>query len=533
MTGTWQLFRLALRRDRVVLPLWTILLGLFPALVASSFANLYPDPAELQKFAASMSSPSLTAVYGPIWAPNLGGLTAWRSSIVLLIVALASAFVVIRHSRAEEEQGRRELLGSTVVGRQAGLAAAMLVGLLAATVVGVLTAAGTAAGTAAAGADATGSVALGLQYFLACVLFGTIAGLVAQLTQSARTARWISGAILIGSLLLRMVGDAGGDLDSPLSWASPIGFLQRLRPYADERWWIAAVVLAVIAVLGAVAYRLNAARDLDAGLIAPRPGPARASRALGSPLGLAWRLQRSTLFGWLIGYAVLGLFLGSAADAAVDAIQDSPELGDAIARLGGGATIGDMVIGSGMAIIGIGAAAQGVQAALRARAEETALRAEPVLAAAVGRRRWAAGHMLFAFVGPALGLAVAGLFIGTGYVSASGESAGSIGRVVGAGLAQVPAVWFTVAVVVVLFGLLPRLTSLGWAVLAFFLLLGQLGAVLQLSQWALDLSPFTHLPKLPGGEVTATPLVWLVALAAVLTAAGFAGFRRRDLANGG
>ncbi|GAA1846355.1 ABC transporter permease [Asanoa iriomotensis] len=529
MTGTWHLFRLALRRDRVVLPLWTILLGLFPGLVASSFASLYPDPAELAKFAASMSNPSLTAVYGPVWSPTLGGLTAWRSSIVLLIVCLLAAFTVIRHTRAEEEQGRRELLGATVVGRAAGLASALLVLLVAAVVVGGLT----AVGTAAAGADGGGSLALGLQYFLACLLFGAIAAVLAQVAQSARTARWIAGAVLIGSFLLRMLGDAGGDLDSPLSWISPIGFLQRIRPFADERWWLAAVVLVVVAVLAAVAYRLNVRRDLDAGLIAPRPGPARAPRALLSPLGLAWRLQRSTLFGWLVGYAVLGVFLGSATDAAVDAVRDSPELADAIARIGTGTSIADMVIATGMAIIGIGAAGQGVQAALRARGEESALRAEPLLAAAVGRLRWASSHLLFAFLGPALGLLVAGVFLGVGYGSASGEGAGAIGRVVGAAAVQVPAVWFTVAIVVLLFGLVPRLTSLGWAVLAFFLLLGQLGAILQLSQWALDLSPFTHLPALPGGDLTVTPLVWLVAIAAALTAAGLAGFRRRDVASGG
>ncbi|GIF65549.1 tetronasin ABC transporter integral membrane protein [Asanoa ishikariensis] len=529
MTGTWQLFRLNLRRDRVVLPLWTILLGLFPGLVASSFASLYPDPAELAEFAASMSNPSLTAVYGPIWSPSLGGMTSWRSSIVLLIVALATAFTVIRHTRAEEEQGRRELLGATVVGRGAGLAAALLVALLASAVVGGLT----ALGTAAAGADGTGSVALGLQYALACLLFGAIAAVVAQLTQGARTARWISGAVLIGAFLLRMLGDAGGDLNSPLSWISPIGFLQRIRPYADERWWVAGVVVLVVALLAAAAYRLNAVRDLDAGLIASRPGPARAPRALLSPLGLAWRLQRSTLFGWLIGYAVLGVFLGSATDAAVDAVKDSPDLGDVIGRLGGGASIADMVIAAGLAIMGIGAAGQGVQAALRARSEESALRAEPILAAAVGRTRWIGGHLLFAFFGPALGLLVAGVFLGIGYGTASGEGGGAIGRVTGAAAVQVPAVWFTVAIVVLLFGLLPRLTSLGWGVLAFFLLLGQLGAILQLSQWALDLSPFSHLPALPGGDLTVTPLVALVALAAVLTSVGLVGFRRRDLASGG
>ena len=61
------------------------------------------------------------------------------------------------------------------------------------------------------------------------------------------------------------------------------------------------------------------------------------------------------------------------------------------------------------------------------------------------------------------------------------------------------------------------------------ILLGLFGNLLQLDQWMLDLSPFTHIPKLPGGEISAEPLVWLVSVAAVLTMAGFVGFRRRDL----
>jgi putative exporter of polyketide antibiotics len=56
-----------------------------------------------------------------------------------------------------------------------------------------------------------------------------------------------------------------------------------------------------------------------------------------------------------------------------------------------------------------------------------------------------------------------------------------------------------------------------------------LGEPLRLDQWTLDLSPFAHLPRLPAAAFTATPLAWLLATAAVLAAAGLAGFRRRDL----
>lgn len=83
---------------------------------------------------------------------------------------------------------------------------------------------------------------------------------------------------------------------------------------------------------------------------------------------------------------------------------------------------------------------------------------------------------------------------------------------------------------VALFGALPRLVAFGsWAALGAFLLLGQFGKLLQLDQWMLDLSPFTHLPNLPGGEVSSGPLIWLVVVALLLTTVGTVGFRRRDI----
>jgi ABC-2 type transport system permease protein len=45
----------------------------------------------------------------------------------------------------------------------------------------------------------------------------------------------------------------------------------------------------------------------------------------------------------------------------------------------------------------------------------------------------------------------------------------------------------------------------------------------------MDLSPFGHLPKLPAGEMTWTPVLTLTAIAVALTATGLAALRRRDM----
>jgi ABC-2 type transport system permease protein len=225
---------------------------------------------------------------------------------------------------------------------------------------------------------------------------------------------------------------------------------------------------------------------------------------------------------------VLGLVLGGAVSSASNAFADNPDLADMFRRLGGGASVADVFLASLFSIVGIIAAAQGVQIALRARAEESAGRAEPVLAAAVGRRRWLSGYVVLAFIGPLATLIANGLSAGIAY-GASINDMGQVARALGGALVQLPAVWLTVGIAFALFGLAPRLSGAAWGALVFFLLLGQLGAILRLSQWALDLSPFTHLPKLPGGEVTVPPLVWLLAVAAVLVAVGVTRFRARDL----
>lgn len=80
-----------------------------------------------------------------------------------------------------------------------------------------------------------------------------------------------------------------------------------------------------------------------------------------------------------------------------------------------------------------------------------------------------------------------------------------------------------------LLGGVPRLVAGAWAALGMCLVLGQVGELLELPGWLLDLSPFRHAPRPPVDELTVLPLAVLLGCAALLTAAGFAGLRRRDI----
>ena len=81
-----------------------------------------------------------------------------------------------------------------------------------------------------------------------------------------------------------------------------------------------------------------------------------------------------------------------------------------------------------------------------------------------------------------------------------------------------------------LFGLVPRAAVVGaWTALGLVALITLLGPSIRLAQGILDISPFSHLPKLPGAPVMVAPLAWLVGVAVVLGVVGLGAFRRRDL----
>jgi ABC-2 type transport system permease protein len=387
---------------------------------------------------------------------------------------------------------------------------------------------------AGVGLPVAGAVALGLSMAAAGWVFAAVGAVAAQLTQGAGAARGLAIGALGGAFLLRAAGDAGGS-DSKLgwlSWLSPLGWVQQTRPYADERWWVYALALGLVAALVAVAVAVLSRRDMAAGILPAQLGPATASAGLRSPLALAWRLHRGMLAGWTAGFAVAGAVVGGVVETTMDMAADNTRLRDVIEQLGGQTGLVDAYLASTMGFMALAVAGYAVAATLRLRTEEVGLRAEPVLATAVGRPRWAASHLAFGLLGPVIALAAYGLAAGLAYGLTTGDVGGQLPRVLAGVLVTLPAVWVLSGIAAALFGLLPRLAPASWAVLAVFALLVLLGPLMELDQWVLDLAPFIHIPKLPGGDVSATPLAGLVAITAVLTVAGLAGFRRRDLASG-
>src|ERR1700729_3761188 len=133
LTGTGVLSRLALRRDRLMLPAWVYVVVIGVASNAFTFEKLYKTAASRQTLVSSgLDNPALIFLYGRLNGDSVGALTAWRYGVWgALFAALMSVFLVVRHTRGDEEAGRLELVGSARVGRQAPLASALAVAALA------------------------------------------------------------------------------------------------------------------------------------------------------------------------------------------------------------------------------------------------------------------------------------------------------------------------------------------------------------------------------------------------------------------
>lgn len=522
MSGTWLLVRHFLRRDRWMLLWWAVGITVLYWSQAVSVKGLYTTQAEFDRAAAMMeTNAAFVAMAGPARALNtIGGQVTWQATAFgSITIGLMAMFLVVRHTRAEEETGRDELLRAAAVGRQATTAATLVVAVLGNLLVGTLVALSLVTFPLAA-AD---SIALGVGLAAVGAVFTGVALLAAQLTSSPRAAYGLTGAVMGAAYVLRAIGDVG---NGALSWLSPIGWYQGMHAFSGLRWWPVLLLLATAAATTAGAVLVFMRRDFGAGVLADRPGPARADRSLGTPLGLAWRLQRGAVLGWAAGLFLTGLSYGSLGDEVGDLMGDSTVTRDLFAQ-GGGALV-DAFYATAIVMLALMACGYAVSSAIRPRHDEDDGRVEVLLATGLSRRRWLLAQVALTVVGSALVLGAAGLGLGLGYALAS-DDPGAVGRYVVAAMPWLAPVLVLSGSARLVFGVAPRWTSLAWSGLLLAVVVLLFGPLFDMPEWLQDVSPFHHLALVPAETFRWTPFVVLAAIAAGLSLAGQAAFRRRDV----
>ncbi|EMY34940.1 exporter of polyketide antibiotics [Arthrobacter crystallopoietes BAB-32] len=533
------LLRVQARRDRVTLPIWILGLGLLGFAIASAVATQFGSEAERAAIiVVAAANPAFLFIRGLPDGTDPGAFVFFQAyAFTAVLAGLMSTLLVVRHSRADEELGRAELVGSMPLRRSAPLLATLLLALAA----NLLLAAAVAGGYVLGGLDAAGSWITGLAVGAVGFFFTGVAALLAQAMPTGRAANGAAAALVGLAYLVRGIGDAFGTPDASLlraepAWPSrlsPIGWGQRSRPFTDADpaplLWLALLGLALCAAAVLVRER----RDLGASLLADRPGRASAGPSGRSLAGLAWRLQRGTILGWAVGAAVLGTFSGALGPMLADAVAGNQALAQLIERLVPGiqANTVDVFVTALLGITGVLAAAAGVQAMLRLRAEEEEGRLEILLALPRSRARWFGTNLAIAALS-VLAVALAGGLAAALSDTLAGDStpARRFWLLIASALAHVPAALVIVGLAALAFAVLPRLSvPLGWGILAAALILGQFGDLLQLPGWIQDLSPFRHSSAMPVEDFAAAPALTMAAAVVLLALGATLLLRRRDL----
>lgn len=526
------LVRHDLRRDRWMILWWCVGGALLYWSQAYGVVGAYTSQAQFSRMAVAVEdNAAFIAMLGPARAlDTVGGQVAWQATAFGAIVAgLMSMFIVGRHTRAEEESGRDELVRSLEVTRRAPLTAALLVALLANVVLGAVVSAALIAYRPAdpvlAGLPlpVTDSVATGVGVTLVGWVFSATALVAAQLTQSTRGMYGIAGVVIGASYGLRAVGDVG---NHALSWIGPIGWYQAMHPYSGLRWWPVLLMLAAALVATVAAYVVFERRDFASGVLADRPGPADAGAGLRSGIGLAWRLQRGAVVGWTVGLVFTGLAYGSIGDSVKELLGNS----DFARAMGAGVTdnLVDGFYATANVMIALVACGFAISSALRPRAEEESGHAEALIATGLSRGTWLAGHVLVTVAGTAVVLLAGGFAMGAAYAATTGDG-GAVLRLGPPVLAYVAPVLVLSGVARLLFGLAPRLLVVAWLPLVFATAVLVFGDILRIPQWVRDISPFQHVPLVPAQDFALLPVAVIAAVAAALSIAGQFAFRQRDI----
>lgn len=525
VTGTRRLLHASLRHDRRRLAPWIVLPTALSASSVLVYPVVFPTAADRAALAASIGvNPAFDLIFGP--ASDLttaDGFNAWRSlALGGFLAALGAIFAVTRASRAQEDSGQAELLASGVLGRQSRLLTAAGLAFAVMLVLGIVA----AFVTILCGGEPVPSLLIAATFTATGWMFAGVAAVTAQLGSDARTANALAVGTLAVLFLLRGFAYAVSAPQWSI-WINPLGWMTQTRPASGNHWWPLLLAVALSAVLLAVAFRLQSRRDFGQGVLPATPGPDRGT--VRSPWALAVRLNRGPLVTWTVAATVLGVMFGSLTTSLADILEPDSGFGSILAS--GAAGPQELVfafLATVLSIIGVLAAVPGVQVLLKVRSEEVQDRVEPVIAAAVARRRYYAANVVLGLLAPTVYLLIAGTIVA---LLASGADLGvTFGEALLQAIATVPAVWTVVAVSVAVVGARPAASAAAWAGVLVSFALTLLGPTLGLADWALGISPFWHVPSVAAASPDASGLLWISSVTLLLLVVGFAGFRSRDLA---
>jgi ABC-2 type transport system permease protein len=526
------LLRFALKRDRVWLGAWILGLLLLGVFFAPMLPGVAGNAAELAAMRQTMESPMLVSMTGMLYGDTYTyGVMLGQTMLTWmgLIAGIMNVFLVIRHTRKDEESERLDLILALPVGKTSTLFAVMLEVIIANLVIALLTGVGLAA-LQVESIYLGGSMLYGTLIGLCGILSAALAAIFAQLASTSRAATGLSILVLGVFFLMRAVGDVGNEA---LACISPLGLIERSELFVGNYLWPSVILIIECVALFPIAFWLNGRRDLGQGLIPTRKGRSRASFLLNGTWNLAFRLVRTIAFVWIIVAFALSAAYGSVFGS-IEEFLNSSELFQAVIGVSGAGTMADYLnpmVATLQLIMGIIATVSVVTLVLHLKTEEGRGRLEQVYANSVSRTSTLLAYIVMASVlafivqlTNALGMWIASCFVLTDPLPFI--------EFLKTSMNLLPALLLFVGLAAFFIGVIPRLAGISWAFLGYSFLVVYLGGMLNMPKWAEAIAPFSAVARYPVEQIEAVPLAVLLGLYLLLCGIGLITYRRRDLKTG-
>lgn len=491
----------------------------------ATYKSTYPTLASRTAFAHSFANnKAVVLFYGKAYnLLTVGGYAEWRTGGTLAIfAAVFGLFASVRALRTEEDTGRAELVLSGVVGRMTAFGSSMAaIGagtmvLFAAELAGLLLA-GLPVGGSALLAIATASVAL---------VFVGVGAVASQLAPTRRSALQLGAGAVVVAFLLRVVADTS-NIDW-LRWATPLGWAEEVQAYTSAQPAVLLVPLAASAILLAVAGRIQAGRDVGAGLLPVRDSADPRPYLLSSPTAQALREEHTSLIVWTLSVGATALIIGIVSKS-INSSVIPKGLQKELAKFGAGSVVtpvGYIAFAFMFIVLALSVFACAQVAA--ARNEEAEERLETLLGQPVGRRSWLGGRLGLALTAAAVICLSAGLFAWVGARSAGVHL--SFLKLLESGANCLPVTVLFLGLAALAYAIVPRASAgVAYGLVAVAFLWYLFGSLVGVPHWLVSATPFAHVAAVPVQPFRILAAAIMVGIGLAATLMALALFQRRDL----
>ena len=525
--NSFQYAKFILRREVLTSGVWLLILLALTVFVALAFGTMFESPEELLGMAITMTNPAMVAMVGPVFGLDVYNESIMYVQMMLLLVAISvgimNIFMVVKHTRKDEEDGRLEVIRSLPVGSLSNLAATLAIVLKVNFGLSLVIGMGLFV-TNMAGMTLAGALLYGFSLGAIGLLFSAIAALFAQVASTSRGALSYSFIALGIMYLVRAIGDVSVEA---LSLISPLGLVLRTKVFYENNLWPILIILLLSTIIYLLAFHINKARDLGAGLVAAKPGKREASSFLKTPFGFSFKLVRMMIIGWAITIFIAGASYGSVF-ADIETFIGDNEMLQQIFLSDPTLDMSEQFASTLMIMAAIIASVPSVAIILKLRTEEKKNRLEAVFSKSVSRSSFLINHLILALVGSVVFVVLFALGL-WGASAAVMDQPMSFVNTISNALVYLPAIWTMIALATALLAFLPRLSSLAWVFLGFSFFAVYLGLLLNLPDWLISIAPYSHIPQIPIEEMSWPPLIILSLLASIMIGLGVVKYNKRDL----